>query len=163
MLTLLAVSNFRAFVHSLKDAGVDMSHVSISRSYAVLVGLEAYVKSRRRGKKILRKFIHHKDKIIPPEEVAEREEAERDKSESAAREQRFLELKQKAEEEDKEAERARINSRLMDKLHIRSKNPLEEGRIEKALGETKPAEKDPDVQATVNWARKRYCTGGHEG
>ena len=42
--------NFRAFVHSLKDNGVDMSHVSISRSYAVLVGLEAYVKTRRKIK-----------------------------------------------------------------------------------------------------------------
>jgi len=133
---LLAVSNFRAFVHSLKDAGVDMSHVSISHSYAVLVGLEAYVKSRRRGKKVLRKFIYHRDKIISPEEVAQREEAERDKSESAAREQRFLELKQKAEEEDKEAERARVNSRLIDKLHIRSKNHLEQGRTENAVEET---------------------------
>lgn len=136
ILMLLAVSNFRAFVHSLKDAGVDMSHVSISHSYAVLVGLEAYVKSRRRGKKVLRKFIYHRDKIISPEEVAQREEAERDKSESAAREQRFLELKQKAEEEDKEAERARVNSRLIDKLHIRSKNHLEQGRTENAVEET---------------------------
>lgn len=42
--------NFRAFVHSLKDNGVDMSHVSISRSYAVLVGLEAYVKTRKKIK-----------------------------------------------------------------------------------------------------------------
>lgn len=42
--------NFRAFVHSLKDNGVDMSRVSISRSYAVLVGLEMYVKTRRKVK-----------------------------------------------------------------------------------------------------------------
>lgn len=42
-------SNFRAFVRSLRDAGVDMGHVSISKSYTVLVGLEAYVKTRRRG------------------------------------------------------------------------------------------------------------------
>ncbi len=84
----------------------------------------------------MRKFIYHRDKIISPEEVAQREEAERDKSESAAREQRFLELKQKAEEEDKEAERARVNSRLIDKLHIRSKNHLEQGRTENAVEET---------------------------
>jgi hypothetical protein len=38
--------NFRLFVHSLRDEGVDMSRVSISRSYAVLVGLEAYVRTR---------------------------------------------------------------------------------------------------------------------
>jgi hypothetical protein len=42
--------NFRAFVHSMKDNGVDMSRVSISRSYAVLVGLEMYVKTRRKVK-----------------------------------------------------------------------------------------------------------------
>lgn len=42
--------NFRAFVHSMKDHGVDMSRVSISRSYAVLVGLEVYVKTRRKVK-----------------------------------------------------------------------------------------------------------------
>jgi hypothetical protein len=77
------VENFRAFVHSLKGAGVDMSHVSISRSYAVLVGLEAYVKTRRRGKKIVRKFVHSRDKILSPEEVAKKEELDRDKSESA--------------------------------------------------------------------------------
>lgn len=79
------VSNFRAFVHSLKDAGADMSHVSISRSYAVLVGLEAYVKTRRRGKNIIKKLIHGRDKLLSPEEVAKREELDRDKSESAVR------------------------------------------------------------------------------
>ncbi|KAL5470074.1 hypothetical protein PMIN07_002072 [Paraphaeosphaeria minitans] len=42
--------NFRAFVHSMRDNGVDMSRVSISRSYAVLVGLEMYVKTRRKVK-----------------------------------------------------------------------------------------------------------------
>jgi len=77
------VSNFRAFVHSMKDAGVDMSHVSISRSYAVLVGLEAYVKTRRRGKNLVKKLIHSRDKLLSPDEVAKREELERDKTESA--------------------------------------------------------------------------------
>lgn len=35
-------NNFRKFVKSLKEANVDMSRVSISKSYAILVGLEAY-------------------------------------------------------------------------------------------------------------------------
>lgn len=63
-----------------------MSRVSISRSYAVLVGLEAYVKSRRKGKMMIQKLIHHRDKIISPSELARRHEEERDKSESAERE-----------------------------------------------------------------------------
>lgn len=35
--------NFQQFVHRLRDDGVDLSRVSISRSYAVLVGLEGYL------------------------------------------------------------------------------------------------------------------------
>jgi len=97
-----AVANFRAFVQSLKDAGVDMSHVSISHSYAVLVGLEAYAKSRQRGKKIVQKLIHGRDKLLSPDVVARREQEQWDESECAAREHRFLELKQKAEEEERE-------------------------------------------------------------
>jgi len=146
------VSNFRAFVHSLKDAGADMSHVSISRSYAVLVGLEAYVKTRRRGKKIVQKLVHHRDKILSPEEVAEREEAERDKSESAARERKFLEMQAKADEEDREMNSANI--KLLEKLRIRTRSPLREGdehgkgaTKEVEVGETKKHEKDPDIQA----------------
>ncbi|KAH8203992.1 hypothetical protein TruAng_001803 [Truncatella angustata] len=72
-------SNFRAFVHSLKDEGVDMSHVSISKSYAVLVGLEAYVKTRKKGKQTLQNMTHHKEKLLNPEEVIKREEAAKDK------------------------------------------------------------------------------------
>lgn len=90
------VSSFRAFVHALREGGVDMSHVSISRSYAVLVGLEAYVKTRRRGKRVLGKLVYGRDKILSPEEVRRREE-ERDKSESAERERRVLELQREGE------------------------------------------------------------------
>jgi len=80
---------------------VDMSHVSISRSYAVLVGLEAYVKTRRRGKNFVKKLVHGRDKLLDPEEVKRREEEERDKSESARRERKHLE-KVREEEGDEE-------------------------------------------------------------
>ena len=119
------MSNFRAFVHSLKDAGADMSHVSISRSYAVLVGLEAYVKTRKRGKKLVEKLIHHRDKILSPEEVARREEEERDKSQSAERERRFLEMQAKVDEEERESNRANI--KLLEKLRVKPTNPRHEG------------------------------------
>ena len=123
-----------------------MSHVSISRSYAVLVGLEAYVKSRRRGKKLLQVLIHGRDKLLSGQELAEREEADRDKSESAAREQRILELKGQAEEEDRGQSRA--DSRLMDKLRIKTKpHGNSTAQTSSGAGETKEVEKDPDVQA----------------
>lgn len=128
------VANFRAFIHALKDAGVDMSHVSISRSYAILVGLEAYVKTRRRGKKFVKKLIHHRDKILDPEEAAKREELERDKSESAAKERLFLEKK------DREREEERRNS-LIARFDIRSK-----ASSVKEYGDTKEGGSDPDVQ-----------------
>ncbi|KAG4430246.1 hypothetical protein IFR05_014272 [Cadophora sp. M221] len=133
------VSNFRAFIHSMKDAGVDMSHVSISRSYTVLLGLEAYVKTRRRGKRFMRKLVHGKDKILSPEELAKKEEAARDKSESAAKEARFLELKREAEEREKE----NYNARLLEKLHLtRSHATTHES------GEVGQRETDSDVQVS---------------
>jgi hypothetical protein len=106
-----AVANFKAFISSLKDAGADMSHVSISRSYAILVGLEAYVRSRKRGKKLIQKLMHGHNKMLSPEVLAKQEED----AESAVRERRFLDLKQQVEMEDKHRD---INAKLRDKLHI---------------------------------------------
>ncbi|CZT09453.1 uncharacterized protein RAG0_14217 [Rhynchosporium agropyri] len=131
------VSNFRAFVHSMKDAGVDMSHVSISRSYTVLLGLEAYVKTRRRGKRFIKKLVHGKDKIMSPEELAKREEAARDKSESAAKEARFLEMTREAAERDKDNH----NARILEKLHLsKSHAPMHGSEV------SRQKETDSDVQ-----------------
>ena len=110
------VASFRAFVHALKEAGVDMSHVSISRSYAVLVGLEAYVKTRRRAKRVVAKVTKGREKLLDPEEARRKEEAEKDTSESAAREREVL-----AEEEEREHNQA--NLKLMQKLKIRTRTP----------------------------------------
>ncbi|KAG6039641.1 hypothetical protein E4U41_002390 [Claviceps citrina] len=96
-------SNFRAFVKSLKQEGVDTSHVSISKSYTILVGLETYMKTRRKGKEMMGKLVRSKDKLLAPEEMKKRDEAGRDKSESAARERRILE-KEREEEERRKAE-----------------------------------------------------------
>lgn len=123
-----------------------MNHVSISRSYAVLVGLEAYVRSRKRGKKLVQKLIHGRDKLLSPDEVAKREEEDRDKTESAAREQRFLGLKKEAEREDKEQN---ANIKLLNKLHIISKTEPREGqtRLEGPVGVKKDMEKAVDLEA----------------
>lgn len=117
-----------------------MSHVSISRSYAVLVGLEAYVRSRKRGKKLVQKLIHGRDKLLSPQEVAREEEEERDKSESVARELRILEMQEAEEAEDR---------KLLSKLRIRSKMEVPDGhtRLEGPVGKKKQTEKAVDLEA----------------
>lgn len=45
-------SSFRAFVHSLQKRGVDMSVLSVPRSYAVLLGVEGYYKGRQNIQKL---------------------------------------------------------------------------------------------------------------
>jgi len=133
--------------------------VSISRSYAVLVGLEAYVKTRRRGKRFLKKLVHHRDKILDPEEVAKREEEERDKSESAAREQRFLEMRQKAEEEEREENRADL--KLLNKLRIRPRTPLHaESTTEEKAAENKQGANDAEIQVPGTGAENAIAPEG---
>lgn len=112
------VASFRAFVHALKEAGVDMSHVSISRSYMVLIGLEAYVKTRRRVKRLAKKLSRGREKVVHPEEAKAREEAMKDKSESAAREREVL-----RQEEEREREMSRTNLLVMEKLRIGTRTP----------------------------------------
>ncbi|RBQ78218.1 hypothetical protein VDGD_01056 [Verticillium dahliae] len=109
-------SNFRAFIRSLRESRVDVSHVSISKSYAVLVGLETYVRTRKKGKHVLQKMSLKKDKLVAPEAVARREEEERDKSESAAREREILEAEAAREQREREEKSAAV--KLMRKLHI---------------------------------------------
>lgn len=119
------VASFRAFVHALKEEGVDMTHVSISRSYLVLVGLEAYVKTRRRGKKLVAKLVRGREKILDPETAKAKEEAAIDKSESAARERQTL----KQQEENEEMEHNRANLMLMEKLKIHPRTPKHKGSV----------------------------------
>jgi hypothetical protein len=110
--------NFRQFVHSLKDAGVDMSRVSISRSYAILVGLEIYARTRKK----LKRGIHHvdeeKEKILRPEETKRREEAQKDKSESAEKERKFLKKQQQKEEEARR--KNSFSHRIMNRIRSRT-------------------------------------------
>jgi hypothetical protein len=98
----------------MQDNGVDMSRVSISRSYAVLVGLEAYVKTRRKFK---HGVVHAKEaetKVLHPEEHARKKEEEKDKSKSAERERQILAHKAAREEAEKKEQswRHRIWKRL---------------------------------------------------
>lgn len=42
------LANFRAFHHSLQERGVDLSRVSISKSYAILAGIEGYTITKKK-------------------------------------------------------------------------------------------------------------------
>ncbi|KAJ4296263.1 hypothetical protein N0V90_006308 [Kalmusia sp. IMI 367209] len=110
--------NFRAFVHSMKENGVDMSRVSISRSYAVLVGLEAYVKTRRKFKHGVEHVSNAETKIMwvntahsdaqgtdqvfrHPEEYQKKIEESKDKSKSAEKERQIMAAHNEKEEAEK--------------------------------------------------------------
>ena len=112
--------NFRSFVENLKDAGVDMSRVSISQSYAVLVGLESYTKTRKKIKKTESGIAHQKDKILHPEKVRQEEDATEDKSQSAKKEREHLEQQRLAQETAKaeKSPSARI-SRLFKHMRLK--------------------------------------------
>jgi hypothetical protein len=98
-------ANFRAFVHSLRDNGVDMSRVSISRSYAILVGLETYVRTRKKFKKGIEKLEEETEKVVHPDEARKRAEAKEDKSESARKEREILAREEQKEEQEKRERR----------------------------------------------------------
>jgi hypothetical protein len=100
-----------------------MSHVSISRSYAVLVGLESYVRTRRRVKTAEKMVIREKDKVLHPEKIKEEEEATRDKSQSAEKERLWLaQQREAAEREAREQEAARRQSGTFSRLIFKIKN-----------------------------------------
>jgi hypothetical protein len=110
--------NFRLFVHSLRDAGVDMSHVSISRSYAVLVGLEAYVRTRKNIKHGIEHVKDEGEKILHPEEAKRKAEEMIDKSKSAQREREILEEQRRHAEHQKK--KMTLTQRLKKKLQFKT-------------------------------------------
>jgi hypothetical protein len=135
-------SHFRAFLNSLKDAGADMSNVSISRSYAILLGLEAYVKTKRRSKKIVRALIHGRDKILTHDQLKQREEKDLERTETAECERRLTEIQR--DEDAREENKATI--KLLNKLHTRPVTPKHavNGTAEGASGRY-PDQDDSDV------------------
>jgi hypothetical protein len=110
-------ANFRAFIKSLKEEGVDMKRVSISKAYAVLVGLEAYMKTTQRVKEIGHKLAHQHDKVVDPVGTQRKDEAEKDQSGSAKREREVL------AEEERERLQNKTAVKAMQKLHIHPTEP----------------------------------------
>jgi hypothetical protein len=134
--------NFRAFVHNMKENGVDMSRVSISRSYAVLVGLEAYVKTRKKIKHGAQHVKEAETKVVHPAEYEQKVEEQRDKSKSAQRERELLAQKQeKAEAEKKQSSLGR-----------RIWKRLSRGGSEK--GDLTPKERDGVKEKKKKWLSK---------
>lgn len=60
------VANFRAFHHSLQERGVDLSRVSISKSYAVLAGIEGFALTKRKVHSVQEKLGEAKQKLHLP-------------------------------------------------------------------------------------------------
>ena len=67
-----------------------MSRVSISKSYAVLLGLEGYMKTKKHMREGVVAVEHEAEKIFRPEKARAREEKAIDKSESARKEREYL-------------------------------------------------------------------------
>ncbi|UKZ65477.1 uncharacterized protein TrAtP1_006676 [Trichoderma atroviride] len=111
-------SNFRAFVRSLKTEGVDVGHVTISKAYAVLLGLETYTKSRRMGKDLMHKMIHRKNKVAHPKETKKKEEDEVDTSRSAQREREVMEKEKQQAMAHKHARVEETAVKAMERLHL---------------------------------------------
>ncbi|CAN8101305.1 unnamed protein product [Discula destructiva] len=146
-------SNFRAFVRSLKEEGVDMSRVSISKSYAVLVGLEMYMKTQQKGKHLLERAMHRKDKLVHPEMARRREDEARDTSESAEKERQFLERQRAEVAAAEEDSKQRSAARVIQKLGIGSSaGPLEaqgppsESRVADAVEEQVEEEEKAEAE-----------------
>lgn len=106
------VANFRAFIHHLRETNLDMSRVSISKSYAVLVGIESYKHSTKKAKDVNAKIKDGAEKVLHPEQAQRKAEAERDKSKSAAMERAAEEKKAALLAEEKERQREADKGKL---------------------------------------------------
>lgn len=123
------VSSFRTFVRSLKAAHVDLSHVSLSRSYAVLLSVQGYKQTKAQAKELVKNMAHEKDKILAPEVATKREEEEKDKSQSAAKELKWMEMKRREQRQN------RIDEKLKRKLRLLPKAVTDEEDTLDSVGE----------------------------
>ena len=121
-----------------------MSRVSISKSYAVLVGIEGYMKTKKRIQQAEKDMKHQADKVTHPEKAREEEERMKDKSKSAEKERKWLE-KQRAETLRKEEEEKQKKKETG--LTARLKKRLGFGTKDRAQSRQDSAISKPDVEA----------------
>jgi hypothetical protein len=112
--------NFKSFVHSLEEEGCDMSRVNIGKSYAILIGMEKYTKSKKKFDDALSSLGHGKDRLLHPEKVKAEEEAKMDKSKSAQKEREWLEQQQQLQGPGTEKNHGGLVKRWSEKLKIGS-------------------------------------------
>ena len=93
---------FRHCVRHLHDAGVDMSRVSISKSYAVLLGLEAYLGGKSRVHRAEKGLKDGVERIVHPAEARAKREAAQDRSQSARLEEEHR-LRQQQQQQQQSA------------------------------------------------------------
>ncbi|KXT15666.1 hypothetical protein AC579_6137 [Pseudocercospora musae] len=110
------VRNFREFVKNLKEHGADLSRLNVSRSYAVILGLEGYVRVKQKAKDA-KQGVHD---VFDPEEKKRRVEMERDKSQSAEMERRVL------AKEARERRSQSMSFRMMKRLGLNKEEGGEE-------------------------------------
>lgn len=80
------VKNFREFIATLRARGADLSRLNVSRSYAVILGLEGYLSVKKKAKTTGRGI----QDVFHPDQKKRRELEQMDKSQSAAREREVL-------------------------------------------------------------------------
>jgi len=123
-------------------------HVGLSLSYAVLVGLEAYVKTRKKIKDGVHHMVHGKDKVLHPEEVKKQKEMEQDHSESAEGERRVLALEK---EQKHPTRRTSFQDRFKNKLHLHHDELPEPMTTDETLrnSNARPQKDSMDVEAAI--------------
>lgn len=107
--------NFAAFEKSLRERGVDMKMVSVNKAYAVLIGLEAYLTSKKRVTQAVKSVGKKGRKVIDPKMIEEMERAEMDGSQSAKKEREVLAKEERRREEEKSKKKVTRKSRREDK------------------------------------------------
>lgn len=100
-----------------------MSRVSISKAYAVLVGLETYTKTRKKFKHSIQHMSDMRERVMHPGEYHKKQEAMKDKSKSAEKERQMLAAK--AEAEAKAKRENSLSLKLMQSLNLRPKEDEE--------------------------------------
>ena len=96
------------------------------------------MKTKRRGKKIVKALLHGRDMLLTHDELKKREEEELDRNETAGRERRLEDIQR----DEDAAEEIKANIKLLNKLHIQSTTPKHaaNGTAKEAIEEIPEAE-----------------------
>ena len=112
--------NFREFVKSLKSDGADLSRLNLGHSYAVLLGLEGYIEAKKHAKGAEQGVRD----LFDPHGKKAREEAAKDKSQSAEKERKILEA------QEREKRKTSLSHRFMRRLGFEDEkeSPARDGK-----------------------------------